>query len=265
MDGDGDIDCPYDFDDKTGVKTGGSSGSSASSKTDAVYNATPFWNAPTHNTVEAASNETEVKIVPTWVYWVISGLLFLTIYLYYSRNRAIKDMESRHKAEIRAIKDSCTQEIAKHVAASKELEVLQSEINHAKAEKHNLTSLLALEYSSLEKAQSQRRQLRKAPLDVTFAKDGMPIFWKTDPEKPYGDYTVYIGDKANVYHVKRYCSSYHSRTDHIFNVIEHARPCKKCAEGFFSFDSVPNWYEAQKPFSPTRIYDNPSVKINYRE
>lgn len=88
---------------------------------------------------------------------------------------------------------------------------------------------------------SSIRQSR-IPKDVTIAFDGMPIYWKFNPEKPYGDYTVYINEKTGIYHVDRFCSSYSSRKAHIFNVIDHARPCKRCAEGFFDFSTVPEWF-----------------------
>lgn len=72
--------------------------------------------------------------------------------------------------------------------------------------------------------------------------DGLPIYWKYNPKKPYGDYTVYLNKKAGIYHVDSLCAPFMAVETHIFKVIDHARPCKKCAEGFFDFTTVPDWF-----------------------
>lgn len=80
------------------------------------------------------------------------------------------------------------------------------------------------------------------PTGISFAKDGMPIMWKPDPNKPYGDYTVYRSPKSKVYHIDKYCAGYAAQKDHIFNVITTCRACQKCAHNYFNFSEVPAWY-----------------------
>lgn len=69
---------------------------------------------------------------------------------------------------------------------------------------------------------------------------------KRDSSKPYGDYTVYCSPKSEIYHTDWRCASYSAKRYHIFEVIAFARPCKKCATGFFPFDRIPEWY-TQRP------------------
>ena len=117
---------------------------------------------------------------------------------------------------------------------------------------HNLTSQVTalerqLEESNSKLAQEQLkiRNMEKAPNGITFAEDGMPIFWKKSDDKPYGDYTVYCSNR-HTYHVDRLCAGYSARKKHIFNVIGISTPCKKCAKDFFDFTEVPEWFKNGK-------------------
>ena len=93
---------------------------------------------------------------------------------------------------------------------------------------------------------TRNAQTEEVPNNITFAEDGMPIFWKKSDDKPYGDYTVFYNSKSGIYHVDRFCSLYSSKKEHRFNVIERGTPCKKCAKGFFDFTEVPLWFKNGK-------------------
>lgn len=58
----------------------------------------------------------------------------------------------------------------------------------------------------------------------------------------FGQYTVYFNERTGIYHIDRYCAPHLVTETHLFKIIDHARPCKKCAEGFFPFSTVPDWY-----------------------
>lgn len=265
MDGDGDVDCPYDFDDRTGANSGGDSDRNGISS-EKSYNS---------NTGQTASknvntDESEVEEVPAWVNWVFGGLATVIICLLIS-NRSKKDaiieMERQHKNEIAAINKVCEARIAEKNASDAELETIR--VNIADARKIQ-TALLAErddrldEISHLNKEILKLRRVRcwakAAPLDVSFSKNGMPVYWKYRSDKPYGDYTVFVSSKTDIYHTDRFCGGYRAREEHIFNVIGRTRPCKKCAEGFFNFTYVPEWFTSKES-----IFDDPSIKINWRD
>lgn len=86
----------------------------------------------------------------------------------------------------------------------------------------------------------------KIPPGIAFAKDGMPVYWKYDPDKPYGDYTVYSNERSSIYHIDKYCAGYSASKTHIFKVIDTKRPCQKCARGYFHFTTVPEWFTQEK-------------------
>ena len=87
--------------------------------------------------------------------------------------------------------------------------------------------------------------MKSAPKGILFAEDGMPIMSKGN-DKPYGDYTVFYSSRSGIYHTDRFCASYGSVEMHIFDAISFGRPCKKCAEGFFDFTEVPEWFTKYK-------------------
>ena len=258
MDGDGDVDCPYDFDDNTS-HGGNSSGSSSKTSSKKRYSSDSY-NAPS---VSSISDKTEVKEVPAWVYWVFGGLSFLIIILFVSnssKSDTIAEMKQRHKAEIDTLVKSCNAKIAEKQASDAELERIKSAIAAAKITEKNLFHDISSERKEILNIRRMRCFAREAPLDVSFSEDGMPVYWKPRLEKPYGDYTVYVSLNSKIYHTDFFCSGYLAKKDHIFNVIGHARPCKKCAVGFFDFTSAPDWYIQKES-----IFDNPSLKINWRK
>lgn len=109
-----------------------------------------------------------------------------------------------------------------------ELESAYSKISESETSRNNTSTDIPM-----MKVESQ------IPPEISFAKDGMPVFWKPNPRKPYGDYTVYLNKKTGIYHVDYFCAGYNSTETHIFKVIDIARPCQKCASGYFNFKSVP--------------------------
>jgi hypothetical protein len=94
-----------------------------------------------------------------------------------------------------------------------------------------------------------RRRLEEAPPDVLLPEDGLPVWWKKDSEKPYGDYTVYVSRDTKIFHTDKLCAGYGASRIHVFQAISYSRPCKRCAENFFDFAEVPDWY-APKDIDP---------------
>ena len=135
----------------------------------------------------------------------------------------------------------------------KRIKALEKRISTLSQDNNNLSETNKVLESRLEDLDNKIEyykqvieNIKKAPNGISFAFDGMPIYFKTNLEKPYGDYTVWYSRKSNIYHTDRFCASWESNKTHIFNVIEKGRPCKKCAEGFFNFTEVPHWFTEYK-------------------
>lgn len=60
------------------------------------------------------------------------------------------------------------------------------------------------------------------------ASDGLPICFLS-ASKPYGDCTIYINTKSNLYHMEPSCAPPGAKIGHIQNVPYACRPCSKCA------------------------------------
>lgn len=229
IDGDGVIDCPYDFKDKTSQNNFSSSAKNNTNDniTDSVGN----------NTNSAKNGESS-----SWAYWSIGGMSLVVCVMFFIIRAKNKEMAERESEIL-----SLTEGLRNLEESIEGME--QSCIAPYVKEVDNLTSQVDSLQKQLKNSNSENIQLKqkvqnmeKAPAGITFAEDGMPIFWKKSDDKPYGDYTVFYSPKSRIYHVDRWCGSYSARRQHIFNVIRIGTPCKKCAEGFFDFTSVPTWF-----------------------
>lgn len=271
MDGDGDIDCPYDFDDQTGMNSSGDSDGGSTAVTRYVYrpsgtssstksssnnsSASNNSNTKSSNTTESTQDEEESN-VPSWIYWIMGSLVALSLYLYTrlkrknerieqlkeQHNNAIEKLNNQHNHELSNQKEIYEKKIDDLCIADKDLSILHAQITSEKLEYYELRTLLSKEYAELAKMRQERSRLKNAPPDVTFAPNGLPVYWKPRPDKPYGDYTVYWNQKSGVYHTDRHCSAASVIESHLFIVYKHARPCRKCALECIYFKSLPDWY-----------------------
>lgn len=262
MDGDGDVDCPYSFVDKTNHNSNSSNYSSGSKPSTTYSNtSTTTKYQPTQKTEPskntsvatktdtAANNSFEIPYLD-WAIIIVLVIIIICLKCYGKRKEEeIVSLKKEHNSEIEFIKRACNNKIEAKNATDKELQSAIDSLECAKTEKKKLDTELLREKRELEQIRLLRCRTKKAPLDVSFTDDGMPVRWKQDTQtKPYGDYTVFVSrslyhyNPNGVYHIDHYCCGYHARVEHIFNVIEYLRPCKKCASGFFDFDKVPDWY-----------------------
>lgn len=122
------------------------------------------------------------------------------------------------------------------------VDALNLELSNKNSQIASITHELQESREQLDQVMHKDNRLKKIPQGISYARDGLPIYWKPNPKKPYGDYTVYWNEKSEIYHTDYFCSSYASKETHIFKIVDIARPCKKCAEGFFDFKTVPDWY-----------------------
>lgn len=75
MDGDGVPDCPYDFDDQTGSRSGSSSQTHVQSSTSVSRN-------PTESSTKVYVKEEPFEVMPTWVYIVFSVVVVVIFAMY---------------------------------------------------------------------------------------------------------------------------------------------------------------------------------------
>lgn len=150
-------------------------------------------------------------------------------------HKELLELISKEKEELSSIRSDI---MFKREALSN----ISSQADEKTAEVASLSKQISIEQKKIEHARLLCVRFRQAPLDVSFAPNGMPVYWKPNSRKPYGDYTVYYTPKSKIYHTDWMCAADNSLRRHIFEVIGIARPCKRCATGFFPFDTVPDWY-----------------------
>lgn len=263
IDGDGKPDCPYDFVDKTGSRSGSSSGSSAKAAKDS--------GAKAQTTQAAAELEDREGITSAIVGWCTAGVATLAAFALWRKGEA---EGKAHNEAMDGLRKTLRQETSKVEAQAKLIDTFgqrereqQAEIlalkqeNTAKQEeadkaKRELarqhTELLALKRDNATKqAEADRanrelaRQEGRIPRDIAFAPDGMPVYWRPNSERPYGSYTVYIRRDSGIYHLDPYCAGWTPEVGHLFDVMETPlRPCKRCAAGRLPVEKIPDWYTA---------------------
>lgn len=271
MDGDGTLDCPYDFLDRTGQNSwdsisSGDTNQNGITSEDSSYNYRSF-----ESRTSPSSTEKEVNKMPLWVYWVFAVQTVLIIALLISnsfKKDAIQTIEARQKRELDAVNLACATRIAEKNATDTEMDAIRSYIADARKmnkalrdEQNDLLDEISMLNREILKLRRVRCFAKAAPLDISFSEDGEPVYWKPDIRKPYGDYTVFVSQKAKIYHTDYFCSGYSSKETHIFRVIDRCRPCQKCAAHFFDFSEAPGWYTGKD--EPAEEYPD-HLMINWR-
>ena len=244
MDGDGTVDCPYEFVDRT------ASDSSSNFFTDNTHYSSTYQNEDSavidipDNTL-SNSHTKEAKSVPIWVYIIFAVLILICLGLFLAYRHKVEylqEMKNSHASEIDSLHSYYCKEMQQRADTARNLESLKQELVQVDQEKRKLVVHILQAKEDLRKATLLLSRVKKAPSNVFIDSSGMPVYWKYNPCKPYGDYPVYISNKSKIYHINQLCCSYNYRTEHIFNVIGEYHACKKCAEGFFDFTSVPDWF-----------------------
>lgn len=176
------------------------------------------------------------------IFVIFAIAILIMFFIIKSKNKELEEywhktrkLEGKLQDSEKAIKDKELSCIAPY----------EKKINNLTSQVNSLERQLKESNSKLAQEQLKIQNMEKAPNGITFAEDGMPIYWKKSDDKPYGDYTVYRSN-IHTYHVDRWCAGYSARKQHIFNVIGISTPCKKCAKDFFDFTEIPEWFEKDK-------------------
>ncbi|MBQ7355379.1 MAG: hypothetical protein IJW62_07665 [Clostridia bacterium] len=266
MDGDGDIDCPYDFDDKTDHNSSSSSGSGGklsansgtSSSNDSYIASQRSYDIGYADGYEAGKYEVPIW---AWILIIVLSVLILVSILKLrksgARISALQRENDRMEAEHQKIINSLNAELQDCLKTKHDITELNAQLSSLQKQRaegllhmsqmrirlNDLDNKLNENKKELQRVITLRKRFENAPSDVTFNENGTPVCWFQNTEKPYGDYTVYLSKRSKIYHTDRYCASYNAETTHIFFVIDHYFPCKRCAESAFPFTTVPEWYD----------------------
>lgn len=215
MDGDGYVDCPYDFDDRTGWNSG-SSGSSTQYST---------------NTVEQ-----EVKTVPVLTVVLIFAAFCLALIVAILKILNISDESLRYQTRLVESKHEVNR--LSEALMSKEDTIAEQEI-------HIVSLMNRAEELTEELFYSERRyyqhiygsktkaEIMNAPMGGGIDSDGMPYcFTQIDDERKWGDYTAFIAIGSKRFHGRRRCSGATIPINAVNIDYRALYPCERCKPAF---------------------------------
>ena len=163
-----------------------------------------------------------------------------------SRKASIKEIQLLAKnRQLQLEYDSVSQKLESILTAA-EPEEGQSPQQHAVALVSKISALEDTVSEKNKKIQELSYELdkhvkrEKVPSNVFFADDGLPVLLKS-ANKKYGDYTAYLNQKSEIYHLDPSCAPAGSPVVHLFNVPRNYRACSRCALGISR--SIPDWYK----------------------
>lgn len=145
---------------------------------------------------------------------------------------------TRHRVKQQSLSDALSRQEEQCRQLTEALTVQQDVCAHLTEENGQLTRELAEKEQQLAALSAPPAQKLCIPELPEEAQEEPP----EEEAGAFGQYTVYFNERTGIYHVDRYCAPHLVTETHLFKIIDHARPCKKCAEGFFPFSTVPDWY-----------------------
>lgn len=232
IDGDGIPDCPYEFVDKTGSRSG-SSGSAAKAAKESGEKGT--------TTQAAAEGEDREGITSAIVGWCTAGVATLAAFVLWRKGEA---EGKAHNEAMDGLRKTLRQETSKVEAQTELIDTFGKRVQAQQAEILALKRDNAKKQVDADRANRELdRQRGRIPREIAFASDGMPVYWRPNSERPYGAYTVYIRRDSGIYHLDPYCAGWTPEVGHLFDVLETPlRPCKRCAAGKLPAVKIPDWY-----------------------
>ncbi len=280
IDGDGIIDCPYNFVDKTGQNSGGrSSGSKRStSYTTALtvpttsYTTVPYTTAPTTTAPMESKSEAKTGNMDNFTIIVVMlALCALVVRIQAGLNRdekkRLEKLNEDKEQEKKKLFDDLTamrktHELDKEIISNLQTEVSRlSEADHkCKIYKERYNTLLdmiqkknpdtmlhkcSIDNSISNEALEQLNLKIVIPSHVVFNDEGLPVLLDRYSREQYGGYTVYTSFNSKIYHADSFCAGYSAHSSHLFHAINCGkRLCRKCANQLKVPDTIPDWYFA---------------------
>lgn len=265
MDGDGVVDCPYDFDDQTDRSSG------------STNNSDSYIVRDYPKTITVYKDREVIKEVPVVPQWAIAALgisaaliLVLVLILWFygkHKNREISFLrkslaakEADRQAQKTQYESALRQKECMDEQA-RQKETQETDLRHEVSEKDLLISSLTQENETLKnemnfiisslavgepyypKSLEQAAPLYRIelPPDVYFVDDHIPAKGYTSSNYPYGDYSAFTTEKSKVFHTAVFCCrSNDVKLVHLFDVLGKKRPCSKCCKNCTA--QIPKWY-----------------------
>lgn len=318
MDGDGDLDCPYNFVDKTDNSSSYNNSAKGSTTAKSSSQSTTTKSSSQSTTTSTSEQKQEEPTMPIWLFIV---LLIIIFFLLVGRNKkATEAIERAEKAESELVREQKKSEnllklkqekydhdIAvlenrltaqkKHIDTqlrfkSEYMDALIKDNDSIRTKLHSVISVVSEGEPYFPQSPSSESVVYTVaiPPDVYFDENKIPITGTPDSLHPYGDFTVFVSKRSNIYHSALYCGNSLSATPaHIFDVIDTKRPCTRC--GKYYGPSQPEWYaqvkrinsyigsireDSHKNAMPSvdnqdesireqkSFFDDPTIKVNYR-
>jgi hypothetical protein len=247
MDGDGDLDCPYEFDDRTGYTSGATSGhnssygtqsasgnQSSSTMYSAGYDAgyadgkESGYDAGYEDGKDAGyergykkgyiNGEADMEIAmddqidaandSLWLSAII-GTPVLVILISFIFGRIRDKRENLLYSEIRTLK--------KQLYDERNIRVLDADVS------------------------SIRESAKNIPENVRLISVFLPVKGNATKQKPYGEYTAFASQYGSSYHCKYNCCNA-TTPMHIFQILGNLKPCARCVPKEMQQNSLPEWY-----------------------
>lgn len=256
MDGDGIVDCPYNFNDRTGYSS--SSNYSSTSDNDGYLTSVSSYNEGYNDGYdtgyedgyadgdesgyeeghssgyEEGFQQASDKKVPRWMLFLSLAILGILILV----NRSLRsDIKELKKNQVKATEDLGEKEntIKK---LTEEVEVAKRAVDNAQKK------MRAVQTKADAMIKASNLPIINVPDGVFFSEDGIPICGESTAQKPYGDYTAFISERGKVYHLEPNCGKLQSlQTIHLFEVLEKRQPCARCGLKSGIPVKVPKWYK----------------------
>lgn len=263
MDGDGAVDCPYDFKDNTDRSPAVSVTQSPKSNT--YYSAVSSNNALTSTKTTNTRNSTESEMDTSLLFLVgIVFTSFLAMWFCHKCDRLERQAKNKDKNRIcltpviqtlESEKDELRFHIDKLKSDNNTLRVLNSELEVRNEQlTSDMSDLLGLIENKLPLYERMEVLQRygiydisdiEIPDDVYFINGLTPVCGEITTHRPYGSYTVYVAKGSSVYHTNHLCGNGLYTAKHRFD-LKNKRPCKLCAVNDVELVAPPEWYDKLK-------------------
>ena len=262
MDGNGTIDCPYDFVDATnhssGTRTTGSStpgdgsedgyqegyadgykkGEKKGQETgyaDGAADAQKDYEKRLLQLEEEHAEELHDMVTP--LLW-ISGL-FIVLFLGSVLLSRLGDKQ--FAAKLKQAEVNYTKRIER-LTSDHSAQITKLESDHAaEIQRLKLRNINFRRLEVLERIAQSKDDSIKLPEGVALRPSYTPIRGKTSKRYPYGSYSVFTAYIGKVYHCKHDCAP-SARPIHFFDLPDGASPCRKCVPPDMRPQPLPDWY-----------------------
>ena len=244
VDGDGVIDCPFDFDDQTGVNSGTSSKNSISGDkyqiiippNFPIFPSYPLIDIPETPTPHQSSIDNDSETKGTYytppetstpnaqteikTFFFFSSLIALSFFILIK----LRDFPKSKSTDASNISSQIT----------------TTQTTHSQPSHRNMQANISQSNEALSFCDFFNVDDPGFPSDIHFIDGYIPVKGNVTSDKPYGDFTVYVTLNGKRYHRNRACPKSVIIAMHIYETGFRYSPCSKCAAG--TNNHAPEWY-----------------------